>query len=92
MGADWHLTFQNGFSSLEVVEQRKTTFLRCQNDPVDGLLTEFLASVATGQATSAAADYGDAVRLLAIGRAVRESMATGRAVSLAEWHAAEPGA
>jgi predicted dehydrogenase len=90
MGADWHLTFQNGFSTLEVVEQKKTTLLRCQNDPVDGLLTEFLASVATGQSTRVAADYGQAVSLLAVSQAVRESIATGREASLGNRQAAEP--
>jgi predicted dehydrogenase len=89
MGADWHLTFRRGFSRLEVVEQNKTILLCCQNNPFESLLTDFLASAASGQATGSGADYGDAVRILAIGHAVRESAQTGQSVNLADLEQAE---
>jgi predicted dehydrogenase len=83
-GDGWSLHFGPDLAQLRLAERDKTTLLRCLNAPAADLATSFLAAVVAQSPESVGCSYPDAVRTLAVCRAVELSARQGGPVTVAD--------
>jgi predicted dehydrogenase len=90
LGEGWSLHFGDHLSTLRVAEPDKTTTLRCLNDPAADHAAAFLDAVAASEPDAVGGGYADALRTMAVCRAVVISAQEGRSVEVPS-PAGEPG-
>jgi predicted dehydrogenase len=91
LGEGWTLGFTAGaaqslpvLSTLRLIEQDKTTILRCLNDAAADQAAVFLDAVAAGKPDAVATSYTEALHTLTVCQAAIVSAREGRPVAMAE--------